>query len=80
MIPLFAVVIVKGHRPALLRRIETGLALLLCVAMAWTVVDGPVFMATTSDGLVKFVLMLAIASTLIHLAAKRYRRVRPAPN
>ena len=79
-IPLFATVIVKGHWSDLLRRIETGLALAICAAMAWTVVDGPVFMAPTSDQVVKFFLVLGIAFTLVDFAIKRYRHVRPAPN
>jgi hypothetical protein len=79
-VPLFAMVIVKGHWSDLLRRIETGLGWTLCAAMAWTVVDGPVFMASASDQMVKFFLVLGIAFTLIDFAIKRYRQVRPAPN
>jgi hypothetical protein len=79
-IPLFAFVIVKGHWSDPLRRIETGLALATCAAMAWIVVDGPVFKAQASDQLVKFFLVLAIAYTLLDFAIKRYRQVRPAPN
>jgi hypothetical protein len=72
--------IVKGQWSDLLRRLETGLGWALCAAMAWTVVDGPVFMASASVGMVKFFLVLAIAFTLIDFAIKRYRQVRPAPN
>jgi hypothetical protein len=79
-VPLYAMAIVKGQWSNLLRRIETGLGWLLCAAMAWTVVDGPVFMASASDGMAKFFLVLAIAYTLIDFAIKRYRQVRPAPN
>lgn len=79
-VPLYAMAIVKGQWSDLLRRIETGLGWALCAAMAWTVVDGPVFMAPASDAMVKFFLILAIAYTLIDFAIKRYRQVRPAPN
>jgi hypothetical protein len=79
-VPLYAMAIVKGQWSDLLRRLETGLGWALCVAMAWTVVDGPVFKAQASDQVVKFFLVLAIAFTLIDFAIKRYRRVRPAPN
>jgi hypothetical protein len=79
-VPLYAMAIVQGQWSDLLRRIETGLGWALCAAMAWTVVDGPVFMASASDGMVKFFLVLAIAFTLIDFAIKRYRQVRPAPN
>jgi hypothetical protein len=79
-VPLYAMAIVKGQWSNLLRRIETGVGWALCAAMAWTVVDGPVFMASASDGMVKFFLVLAIAYTLIDFAIKRYRLVRPAPN
>ncbi|KAF1714680.1 hypothetical protein CSC74_15635 [Pseudoxanthomonas yeongjuensis] len=79
-IPLFATVIVKGHWSDLLRRIETGLALATCAAMAWIVLDGPVFKAQASDQVVKFFLVLGIAYMLYDFAIKRYRQVRPAPN
>lgn len=79
-IPLYAVVIAKGRWPDSLRRIETGLGLAVCAAMAWIVVDGPVFKAQASDQVVKFFLVLGIAFTLYDFAIKRYRQVRPAPN
>lgn len=79
-VPLYAMAIVKGHWSDLLRRLDTGLSWVLCAAMAWTVADGPVFMASASDGMVKFFLVLAIAYTLIDFAIKQYRQVRPAPN
>ena len=79
-VPLYAMALVKGQWSDLLRRIETALSLVLCAAMAWTVIDGPVFMASASDRMVKFFLVLAIAYILVDFAIKRYRRLRPAPN
>lgn len=79
-IPLFITVIVMGRSPTILRRIETGLTLVLCAALAWTVLDGPVFMAPASDQTVKFFLVLIVVITLISMGIKLHRRVRPRPN
>jgi hypothetical protein len=79
-IPLFIAVIVQGRWSAILRRIETGLALATCAAIAWTVLDGPVFMAPSSDRTAKFLMVLIVAFTLISIGIKLYRSVRPTPN
>lgn len=79
-IPLYLTVIVRGRWSPLLRRIESGSVLATCAAMAWTVLDGPVFMTPTSDRTAKFFLVLLVASTLIGLAIRIHRRVRPTPN
>jgi uncharacterized membrane protein YccC len=78
-IPLFLAAIVMGRSSAILRRIETGLALVLCAAMVWTVLDGPVFLAPNSDRTAKFLLVLIVAFCLLGMALQLYRRVRPAP-
>jgi hypothetical protein len=79
-LPLFIMVIVKGRRPAIIRRIEDGLSLVTCAAMAWTILDGPIFIASHSDQTAKFILALIIVFTLIALGVKQYRSVRPTPN
>ena len=79
-IPVFLVVIMMGRWSPFMRRIETGLGLLTCAAMAWTVLGGPVFMASSSDRTAKFLIVLIIAFVLIDAAIKLHRSVRPAPN
>ena len=79
-IPFFITVIVMGRRPPLLQRIETGLSLVTCAVLAWTVLDGPVFMTPVSDATAKFFVVLIIAFTLIAIAIKLHRKVKPAPN
>lgn len=79
-IPLFITVIVNGRRSALMRRMEVGLSLVLCAVMAWTVLEGPVFMAPESDRTAKFFLVLIVAVTLLGMGIKLYRSVRPTPN
>ena len=79
-IPVFLVVIMMGRWSPFMRRIETGLGLLTCAAMAWTVLGGPVFMAPNSDRTAKFLIVLIIAFVLIDAAIKLHRSVRPAPN
>lgn len=77
---LLAVALVQGRWSATLRRIGIASSLVMCAAMAWTVLDGPVFMAAASDRMVKFFLVLIAAVTLIDMGVKLYRGVRPAPN
>ena len=79
-IPVFITVIVMGRWSAIMRRIETGLGLVTCAVLVWTVLDGPVFMAPSSDQTVKFFLVLLVAFTLIDLGFKLHRRVRPTPS
>lgn len=79
-IAVFMVVIAMGRWPAVMRRIETGLSLITCALLAWTVLDGPVFMTERSDGTAKFLLALIVAYILIHFAVKAYRRIRPMPD
>jgi hypothetical protein len=79
-IPLLIAVIVKGRWSAQLRRMETWLGLVTCAVMAWTILDGPVFLAQASDRMVKGFLVLIIAFTLIHYGIKLHRSVKPAPN
>lgn len=79
-IPLFKTVIVQGRWSVLMRRIEMGLSLIIYAAMVWTILDGPVFMASYSDQTVKFILVLIIAFTLMSIGIKRYRSVKPTPN
>ena len=79
-VPLLIIVIVNGRWSAILRRIELGLSLVTCAALAWTVLDGPVFMAPSSDRTVKFFLVLIVVFTLLDIGVKLYRSVRPTPN
>ncbi len=78
-VPIYLTVIVIGRWTAGIRRIETLFAFVTCAALVWTVVDGPVFMAATSDKTVKFFLVLIVAFTLIHFGVQWHRRVKPAP-
>ena len=71
---------VNGRWSATLRRIKGGLNLVLCAVLAWTVLDGPVFMAPASDRMVKGALVLIVAFTLIGMGVSLYRSVRPTPN
>jgi hypothetical protein len=79
-VPLLGAVIVGGRWSPLLRRCSDALGLALCIAMAWTALDGPVFMAQASDEAFKGTLWLIIAFTLVGMAIKWQRGVRPAPN
>jgi hypothetical protein len=78
-LPLFAAVMVRGRWSPLLRRLELGLGLLTCAAMAWTVLDGPAFMTPASDSVSKGLLVLVLLYSLGHMAVVSYRSVRPTP-
>ena len=79
-VPLLIAVLVNGRWSPLLRRLQDGLGLLTCAVMAWTLLDGAVFKAVTTDRAFKLALVLGIVSTLITLAIRLHRRVRPNPS
>jgi hypothetical protein len=79
-IPIFIAVIINGRWSAMMRRIESGLGLVTCAVMVWTALDGPVFMAASSDGMVKFWLIAITVFTLIGYGIRMRRSVTPAPN
>lgn len=79
-VPMLVTVFIRGRWSALLRRLDHGLSLLTCAVMAWTALSGPVFMAPASDRVMKLVLFLSIALTVVSYGVKRLRTVRPAPN
>jgi hypothetical protein len=56
------------------------LRLLTCAMLVWIVLDGPVFMASSSDQMIKFFMAVIAAFTLIDLGIKLHRSVRPSPN
>ena len=78
-IPMLIAAIVNGRWPATLRRARSWLTLVTCAVLAWTVLNGPVFIAPSSDRAVKFVMVLVVGLTLIDIGTKLYRSVRPAP-
>jgi hypothetical protein len=78
-IPLLIAVIAKGRWSPFLRRIEFLLGLAICAVMTWTALDGPVFLAATSDRTVKSLLLAIVAISLVGMGIKQYRRVKPSP-
>ena len=78
-VPIFVAVLVKGRWSAGLRRLQQGLSVVTCAAMAWILFDGPVFVAAASDRAFKLALVLTILGTLAEFAIRRFRTVRPAP-
>lgn len=79
-IPLNIAVIISGRRSAMAQRIETGLGLLTCAALVWTVMDGPVMMAPVSDRMIKLSMALIVVFMLIYHGIRLHRSVRPAPS
>lgn len=78
-VPLLAIVLVQGRLPLILQRLEFVLGLLTCAAMAWAILDGPIFMAPASDQATKAILALILVFTLIGYGVGLHRRVRPKP-
>jgi hypothetical protein len=56
------------------------LSLVTCAVLAWTVLNGPVFMTPTSDETFKFFVTLIVAFTLFYMGIKLHRSVRPTPS
>lgn len=78
-IPLMLIALLKGRRPPALQDLETGLALLNCVVMVWTILDGPALATPFGDQVFKGALTLIATLTLIHLGIERFQRIRPRP-
>ncbi len=78
-VPLFVTVIVMGRWSPLMRRIQLALGLMTCAVMIWTVLDGPIFIAPSSDRTVKAIMVLIVAFLLISWGVKRHRSVQPKP-
>ena len=79
-IPMLIAAILGGRWSANMRRMETALSLIICGVMLWTVLDGPVFMADSSDSTVKFAMVVIVAITLGNFGVQAFRRVRPKPD
>lgn len=79
-IPFFFAVMIQGRWTALLKRIETGLSLLTCAVMTWTIADGAMMMSPTSDSTAKLIMGLIVVFSLITMAVQLLRQVKPSPN
>jgi len=79
-IPLLGAALLKGHWTSGLRRTETGLSLLTCLVLSWTVLDTPVVVAPASDEMVKTAMVLIVVLVVMNAGIKAYRSVKPAPN
>jgi hypothetical protein len=79
-IPIFVIAIVQGRWSPMLRKTSSALSLVLCAVMAWVALGGPVFMAAAGDQVFRFFLLLLVVVTLVDVAVKAHRQVRPAPN
>lgn len=79
-IPMLIAAMLGGRWSVNMRRMENVLSLATCAAMLWTVLDGPVFMAESSDLTVKFAMVVIVAITLINFGIEAFRRVRPKPD
>lgn len=79
-VPLFTAVFVAGRWSPSLRLAETVLGLVVCAVLAWTVLGGPVMQSAASDGLLKLLLVVIIAGTLLERGIRWQRSVRPMPN
>ena len=79
-IPFYIAVLVKGRHTPMLRRIETASSLLTCAVMLWAIMDGPIFMTATSDGVTKSLLLLIVIFSLSVMAIMRFRTVKPTPD
>ena len=78
-LPLMLAAIASGRWSPTLRRLQTALGWFGCVVMAWTILDGPVFLSPAADQATKLALGLIIFFTLLGHGIAMYRRVTPRP-
>lgn len=78
-VPVFLVVIVSGRWSTTMRRVETVLGLAVCAVVAWTVLDGPVFVAANSDRTAKVLLGLVVVFSLAAVVIELRQRIKPTP-
>lgn len=78
-LPLLGTVLVKGRWTPGLRHAQTALTLATCAAMAWTVLDGPVFLGAASDRVAKPLLVLITLASLLEIGLRQARRLKRVP-
>ena len=78
-LPLLATAMVRGRWSPMLRRLDKVLWFSTCTVMAWTVADGPVFLATAADGMIKLAMAMTVIYVLVEAIVKWQRQVSPAP-
>ncbi|MFI5371557.1 MAG: hypothetical protein ACHQ52_08370 [Candidatus Eisenbacteria bacterium] len=79
-VPMLITAIVHGRWPTTMRYTRSWQTLVTCAVLAWTAFDGPIVVAPSTDRMVKGVLVLVVAITLMGIGIQLYRSVRPAPN
>lgn len=71
---LLATVTVRGRWNSTTRRVEIGLSLATGVVLAWAIVAGPIFSAAPTDRLVKAILTVLVAVSLVDAGVKLHRQ------
>jgi hypothetical protein len=79
-IPFFFAVMIKGRWTTLLKQLETGLSLLTCAVMIWTITDGAMMLSTASDSMAKAIMGLLVVLTLVTMGINFLRQVKPSPS
>lgn len=79
-IPLMIGVFISGRWSPGWRQLSLALGLLDCVVMAWTILDGPVFLSAVSNETAKGAMALIIAGVILTQAIRFYRSVTPMPD
>ncbi|MEW9528303.1 hypothetical protein [Microbispora sp. NPDC049125] len=75
---LYAVLVVRGRRQPLTRRIDIGLTLVMCGVLTWLLPGGDIFAAEPTDQTVKGVIVLIVVGSLADAALKARRELRRA--
>ncbi len=70
---LYGVLIAQGRWQPLTRRAATWLNLLFCAVLTWFIVGGPIWRATTTDGIAKLCIALIVMGCLADLVIKAWR-------
>ncbi|GIH22752.1 hypothetical protein Aph01nite_10620 [Acrocarpospora phusangensis] len=75
---LYAVLIVRGRWQPATRRIDIGLALVICGVLTWFLPAGDIFAAEPTDQTVKAVIVLIVIGALFDAGLKLHRELRRA--
>lgn len=79
-IPMVTLAMVQGRWSAAMQTTRVGLGLSTCAVMTWTIMDGPILSAPSSNEVAKWFMTLIIAYTLVDLGIRKYRSIKPAPS
>lgn len=75
-IPLQVAAVIHGARVGLWRWLHIGLSVLTCLALGWSLLDGPVVRGAASNAFIRLAFSIVIAMTLLDLGRQAWQSRR----